>query len=146
MKKLTVTAIGIAAAGAVAVPTYALADSGSDGRISASQADGTAALRAGQEIERHRNCHGGAAELSVEKKRHGFEIDAALDHSRPYSVWSMTLRHDGKVIAKRTNHRTDDEGEMDLERNRPNTRGKDVFKLTVKPKHKSACTLTVRTR
>jgi len=132
MKKMTMVAIGAA----TAVPTYAVAASGSMG---------SASVWAGRDIERHATCHGAKIELSVEKERKGFDVDAGIDRSRPFSVWSLTLRHDGKVIAHRAHHRTDDEGEMDVDRYRPDTSGADVFKLTVKPKGKKACALTVRT-
>jgi hypothetical protein len=44
----------------------------------------------------------------------------------------VKLTHDGKVMTKKV-HRADREGEVDLDRWRPNTRGSDTF--TVKAKN-----------
>lgn len=76
--------------------------------------------------------HAGAKhEFDVEKDDGRFEVEYSLDDAKPGSKWRVVIRHDGKIIHKRV-HRADSDGEFDVDKNRRNTKGKDVFKVTVK--------------
>lgn len=91
--------------------------------------------------------YGGAeVEYDVEKDDGRFEIEVDLDDAKPGSRWRVTLWHDGKRYHKSV-HRADSDGEFEIEKNRPNTRGKDVFKLRIKKIGATKATVrTIRTR
>ena len=111
MNALTRT-IALTTAGAiVAVPTAVLV-------AAPAQAD----------VERQGACGSGTYELSVDREGNGFEIDAGLENQPVGSRWTIVLKHDGKRFAKvvRT---TDGEGDLDVDRFRKNTSGKDVFTM-----------------
>lgn len=75
---------------------------------------------------------GAKVEFDVEKDDGRFEIDVDLDNiKQPKAGWRIVLRHNGKVYHNRI-HRAGGDGEIDFERKRPNTRGKDVFTIRVK--------------
>jgi hypothetical protein len=76
---------------------------------------------------------GGAdVEFDVEKDDGRFEVEVDIDDAKPGSKWRITLWHNGKRFFKDT-RRADRDGDVaDVERNRPNTKGKDVFKVKVK--------------
>ena len=97
------------------------------------------------DVERRGTCAGAAYELSVDRERGGFEVDADIDNARVGSEWRVTLRHDGKVTTSRV-LRADDEGELDLDAWRRNTAGKDVFRLTVTPAGGSSCSARITMR
>jgi hypothetical protein len=94
------------------------------------------------DVDRRGTCAGATYELSVDRERGGHDVDADLEGAKAFSTWQVTLRHNGKVAAQRT-LRADDEGELDLDTRTRNTRGKDVYRLTVKPSGGSACSTTV---
>jgi hypothetical protein len=113
-KTLTRSTVAVAGIGlvAVAVPV-ALA--------------GSAAAK-DREVERKGTCSMGSAryDFSVDKERGGrLDVDFDLD-SKPGERWRVKLRHGKKVIVK-TTRTTDREGEIDVDRTRPNTPGKDKF-------------------
>lgn len=92
--------------------------------------------------------YGGAeVEFDVEKDDGRFEVDVDIDDARPGDRFRVVLRHNGKVFHKGT-HRADRDGDVvDLDKNRPNTRGKDVLKLKVKKVGaKKAAVRTIRAR
>jgi hypothetical protein len=71
--------------------------------------------------------YGGAeVEFEVGKDDGRFEVEVDIDGKRT-DRWRVTLWHDGK----RYHHKVH-QGDVDIEKKRPNTRGKDVFKLRVK--------------
>ena len=72
-------------------------------------------------------------------------MDADIDNARAFSQWTVAVRHNGKVAVSRT-LKADDEGELDLDTFRTNTRGKDTFTLTVTPAGGSSCTVKVTVR
>lgn len=74
---------------------------------------------------------GAKVEFDVEKDDGRFEIEVDVDDAKPRSKWRITLRHDGKVIYKKV-RRADSDGDIEIERERRNTKGKDVFKLRIK--------------
>lgn len=82
------------------------------------------------EKERHFRVAGAEVDFQVEKERR-FDVDVDIDDARPGSRWKIVLRHDGKVVHNKVK-RADDDGEVDVDLKRPNTAGKDTFKLTVK--------------
>ena len=76
--------------------------------------------------------YGGAqVEYDVEKDDGRFEVEVDIDDAKPGSRWTISLWHDGKpyYYATRTANR---DGDVEVERNRPNTSGRDVFKLRIK--------------
>lgn len=94
------------------------------------------------DVERRGTCAGATFELSVDRERGGYDVDADLEGAKAFSDWRVTIRHDGKVAAQRT-VRADDEGELDVDTWTRNTRGKDVYTLTVKPSGGKACSTSV---
>jgi len=96
--------------------------------------------------DREFRCAGADVDFDVEKDDGRFEVDVDIDDAKPGSKWRIVLRHDGNRFHKKV-HRADNDGEIDIDKNRPNTNGKDVFKLKVKriggPK---ACTRTITKR
>lgn len=91
--------------------------------------------------------YGGAdIEFDVEKDDGRFEVEVDIDDARPGSKWRVVLKHEGKRFHKKV-HRADRDGDVEIEKDRRNTRGKDVFKVRIKkiggPK---AVTRTIRAR
>jgi hypothetical protein len=114
----------------------------------ATAAAGTAVLvasPASADVDRQGTCAGATYELGVDRERGGYDVDADIENARAFSDWRVTIRHNGKVAVSRT-VRADDEGELDVDTFRKNTRGKDTFTLTVTPAGGSSCSvkLTVR--
>lgn len=89
-----------------------------------------AAAPASADADREWRYAGAKLEFDVEKDDGRFEVDFDIDNAKPGSTWRVVIRHDGKVIHKRT-HRADREGDVDIDKVRPNTKGKDVFKVKV---------------
>lgn len=105
---------GVGAATALAIPAALLV-------ASPAQADSDRTIR----------CGGAEIELSVDKEFGVFEIDGSIDNAKPGSKWRVALRHEGKVYYKAV-RTADREGEIDVERIRKNTAGKDTFSLAVR--------------
>ena len=74
---------------------------------------------------------GAEIELDVEKDDGRFEVEVDIDDAKPGSRWRVVLLHNGKRYHKRV-HRADRDGEVEIERARRDTRGKDVFRFTIK--------------
>jgi hypothetical protein len=74
---------------------------------------------------------GAEVEFDVEKDDRRFEIEVDIDDAKPGSRWRVVLWHNGNRYHKRI-HRADSDGEIEIEKKRRDTRGKDVFKLRVK--------------
>ncbi len=90
---------------------------------------------------------GGAdVDFSVEKDDGRFEVDVDIDDAKPGTRWRITLWHDGQRFFKDTRRAGSDGDVADVERNRPNTRGKDVFKVKVKRVGGESKTRTIRKR
>lgn len=83
------------------------------------------------EKEREFRVQGAEVEWSVEKEGKYFEVDVELDDVAPRSKWRIALRRDGKLISRKT-YTADREGEIDFDKRVRNSKGKDVFKLTVR--------------
>jgi hypothetical protein len=80
------------------------------------------------DVERHGACGGGSYEFSVDREGGGFEVSADVDNVQSGSKWRVVLRHDGKKILART-LRADHEGDLDVERFRDDSAGKDRFRF-----------------
>ena len=81
--------------------------------------------------EREFRYAGAEVDFSVEKDDGRFEVEVDLDDARRGQKFRVVLRHDGKTFHKRV-HTVDREGDIEIEKNRRNTAGKDVFKLKLK--------------
>jgi hypothetical protein len=81
--------------------------------------------------EREFRYAGAEVEFSVEKDDGRFEVEFDLDDARRGERFRVVLKHDGKTYHKRV-HRVNREGDIEIEKNRRNTAGKDVFKLKLK--------------
>ncbi|QYJ03134.1 hypothetical protein KUV85_12405 [Nocardioides panacisoli] len=92
---------------------------------------GAAPASAGPEKDREFRIAGAEVDFEVEKDDGRFEVDVDLDDARPGTKWRVVLRHDGRTFHNKV-HRADGDGEVDVDKKRRNTRGADVFKLTVK--------------
>lgn len=76
-------------------------------------------------------------EFDVEKDDGRFEVSFEIDDAKRGSKWRVVIRHDGKVIHKKV-HRADSDGEVEIDKDRRNTKGKDIFKVKVKKVGKKA--------
>jgi hypothetical protein len=74
---------------------------------------------------------GAQADFSVDKDHGRYEVEVDIDHARPGSKWRITLWHDGKRYFKTVRTAQRDGDVRDVERTRPNTQGKDVFKVKI---------------
>ena len=81
--------------------------------------------------DREFRCAGADVDFDVEKDDGRFEVSVDVDNANSGSKWRIVLRHDGNRFHKNV-HRADNDGEIDIEKNRPNTSGKDVFKVKIK--------------
>ena len=94
-------------------------------------------------------CHGAQVEFEVDKERWGnragFEVNIDVDNATPGSKWRVRLRHDGKTVHSKV-YTADREGEIEVEKWRKNTKGKDRFKAVVKPAGKKKCTSIITRR
>jgi len=79
------------------------------------------------DIEKQGSCGNGVYELSVDRENGGFEVNFDLDGVASGSQWRVVLKHDGKRYFKKV-RTADREGEIDVEKWRSNTAGKDVFR------------------
>ncbi|NHC21647.1 hypothetical protein G6553_00480 [Nocardioides sp. IC4_145] len=99
----------------------------------------------GPEKEREFRVAGADVDFSVEKDDGRFEIDVDIDDARPGSKWRVVLRHDGKRFHNKV-HRADSDGDIDIDKRRRDTKGADVFKVTVKKVGGNGKTRTIRMR
>ena len=67
----------------------------------------------------------------MEKDDGRFEVEVEVDDAEPGSKWRVILKHNGNRFHKKV-HRADSDGEFEIDKNRPDTRGKDFFKLRIK--------------
>lgn len=112
MNIVTRTATAGAAAALVVVPTAVLV-----------------ATPASADTEKHVACAGGHLELGVDREAGGWEIDSQLDDVAPGQRWRIVLKHDGNryFAGVRT---TDREGDLDVDRFRSDSSGRDTFAMT----------------
>ena len=95
--------------------------------------------------DREFNYAGAKVEFDVHRDDGRYEIDVELDNvKQPKAKYRIVLRHNGKVFHNKA-HRAGSDREIEIEKNRPNTRGKDTFKLRVKKASaKKAAVRTIR--
>lgn len=106
---------------------------------------GSPAQADGPEKEREFRVAGAEIDFSVQKDDGRFEVEVDIDDARPGSRWKVVLEQDGKRFHERV-HRADGEGDVEIEHNRRNTRGADVFKVKVKKVGGGAKTRVIRMR
>lgn len=111
MNTLTRTATAAAATLAVAMPTAALV-------AAPAQAD----------TERQERCAGGIVELSVDREAGRWEVDAQVDNMSAGQRWRIVLKQDGRRYFRDV-RTTDREGELDVDRRRADTSGRDTFRM-----------------
>ena len=111
----------------------------------ATAAAGTAVLvaaPASADVERRGTCAGATFELSVDRERGGFEVDADLDGARPGSSWRVAIRHDGKVVTSKV-RTADREGEIDVDAFASGSPGDATYAVTFTPADGEPCTATL---
>lgn len=100
--------------------------------------------------EKNGRCDGARFSLDVEKDDGRFEVDADIDDAPRGSKWRIVLKQNGKTFVKTTRVARDDDdrrGDISIERNRPDTRGNDVFRMTVnKVGTPGSCSRVIRLR
>lgn len=74
---------------------------------------------------------GASVEYDVEKDDGRFEVEVDVDDAKPGTRWVITLWHDGNRYYHRT-RTADSDGDIEVQRSRANTKGKDVFKMRIK--------------
>jgi hypothetical protein len=90
---------------------------------------------------------GGAdVDFEVDKDDGRFEVEVDIDNAKPGTRWRITLWHDGNRFFKDTRRANGDGDVADVERSRPNTAGRDVFKVKVKRVGGESKTRTIRKR
>lgn len=94
-------------------------------------------------------CGQGSYEFQVDREDRedggGFDVDVDLDRLAPGSSWTVVIKHDGKRAIKVT-RTADNEGELDVDVQRSNTRGADKFRFKAVPAgggSKCSATITV---
>jgi hypothetical protein len=60
-----------------------------------------------------------------------FEVEVDIDNAKRGSKWRVTPWHDGRRYHHKV-HTANRGSDIEIEKKRPNTKGKDVFKLRVK--------------
>lgn len=96
--------------------------------------------------ERESRCDGAEFSLEVEREDGRFEVDIDIDDATPGSRWTIVAKQDGRNFVK-TTRRADSDGDISLDRKRPNTRGSDTFRVTVnKVGTGGSCTHQIRFR
>lgn len=88
---------------------------------------------------------GAEVDFSVERDDGRFEVDVDIDDARPGSRWRVILKQDGNRFHKNV-HRADGEGDIEIDKNRQNTRGADRFTVKVKKIGGPAKSRTIRMR
>ena len=73
--------------------------------------------------------YGGAeVDFEVDKDDGRFEVELDIDDAKRGTKWRIMLYQDGKRYYNKL-HTAPRDGDIEIERNRPDTWGKDVFKL-----------------
>ncbi|GAA4676717.1 hypothetical protein [Nocardioides nanhaiensis] len=74
---------------------------------------------------------GAQVDFEVEKDDRRLEVSVDVDDARPGERFRIVLRQNGRVFVNRV-FRADREGDIEIDRNRPDTRGRDTVRLTIK--------------
>lgn len=80
--------------------------------------------------EREFRYAGAKVEYEVDKDDGRFEVELDIDNAKRGTKWRVMLFHDGKRYYNKLSTAPRD-GDIEVERNRGNTAGKDVFTLRV---------------
>jgi hypothetical protein len=99
----------------------------------------------GPEKEKEFRVAGAEVDFSVEKDDGRFEVEVDVDDARPGSKWRVVLWHDGRRYHNK-GHRADDDGDIEIDKKRRDTKGKDTFKVKVKKVGGAAKTSIIRMR
>jgi hypothetical protein len=99
----------------------------------------------GPEKETEFRVAGAEVDFSVEKDDGRFEVEVDVDDARPGSKWRVVLWHDGRRYHNKV-HRADDDGDIEIDKKRRDTKGKDTFKVKVKKVGGAAKTSIIRMR
>lgn len=99
-----------------------------------------------QAAEREFRYAGADVDFEVEKDDRRFEVEVDIDEARPGDRFRVVLWQNGQRFHKKV-HTADRDGEIEIDKKRRDTKGRDVFKLKIKkiggPK---AVTRVIRTR
>ena len=82
-------------------------------------------------------------ELNVEKEGKRIDIDVDVEAVRAHQAWKVRIWHNGKRITKVTRV-TDREGELEVDRNVRNKKGKDRITFKAVSNRGEVCRATVR--
>lgn len=99
----------------------------------------------GPEKDREFRVAGAEVDFSVSKDDGRFEVEVDIDDAEPGSRWRVVLWHDGKRYHSKV-HRADGDGDVEIEKDRRNTRAADTFKVRVKLVGGAGATRTIRMR
>ena len=99
----------------------------------------------GPEKDKEFRVAGAEVDFQVEKDDGRFEVDVDIDDAKPGSRWRVVLKQDGTRFHSRI-HRADSDGDVDIDKTRPDTRGTDTFKLRVKKVGGEGKTRVIRMR
>jgi len=86
---------------------------------------------------------GAEVDFSVSKDDGRFEVDVDIDDAAPGSRWRVVLWHDGRRYHDKV-HRADGDGDVEIDKDRRDTRGADTFKVRVKLVGGAGATRTIR--
>jgi hypothetical protein len=82
---------------------------------------------AGADVEKERDCSARSDwELSLERDDGRIEFDLDIDTPRSGQRWSIVIKQNDKVFFQNT-RRTVDDGDIEIDRDRPDRRGTDRF-------------------
>jgi hypothetical protein len=99
-----------------------------------------------QAAEREFRYAGAEVEFEVDKDDGRFEVEVDIDDARPGEKFRIVVWQNGQRFHKKV-HTADRDGEIEIDKTRRDTKGRDVFKLKIKkiggPK---AVTSVIRTR
>jgi hypothetical protein len=90
-------------------------------------------------------CGTGTYELEAERDDGRIEVSADLDRLAPGSRWTVVIKHDGKRVVRVT-RTADREGDVEVDLDRPDARGADVFRLKATSANGTRCVATVTVR
>lgn len=99
------------------------------------------------EWEKTKRCSKGIAKLDVEIEKDGrwFEIDSEIERSRRGDVWNVRMYQNGKRFTN-VKRKADRKGEVEVDRDRRNTKKQDVFTVWAKNQStKEKCKVTIKT-
>jgi hypothetical protein len=95
------------------------------------------------DTEKRGSCAGARYDFDVDRDDGRFEVAFEIDSDRAGQQWRLVLRHEGRRIVRDV-RTTDREGEVDVERRRPDTAGADTFRArAVRLGTGQSCSVTI---